>query len=292
MQKHNGGPDIKPVQEETDNTHNYYPCPKPFGIEFLEGRDFDERFGADEKTACLVNESLAQLMNLSPVLGGKITIWDVDRTVVGVMKDFNFQPLNSPIGPLAIMMFSPDDNVFMKMHYMSVRIGPNDISGTIGFIEDTWKRILPNYPFEYSFLDEQFDESYTSLEQIGSLAACFGLLAIIIAGLGLFGLASFTTEQRTKEIGIRKVLGASVMGIVRMIFKEYLLLVLISNLVAWPLVWIVMDSWLEEFAYRVDMGIGVFIAVGAAMLMIALISVGYQAVRVACTNPADSMAYE
>jgi ABC-type antimicrobial peptide transport system permease subunit len=268
-----------------------YDYTKTFGIEMIEGRDFDESYATDVQSGCIINESLARLMNQSPILGCKIDIWGDGHQVIGVMKDFNFRPLNFPIKPLAIMMVPESGFMFMSINSISVRINGNNIESALGHIEKTWNQVIPTHPFEYSFLDEQFDGKYKSLDQMSSLAACFGLLAAFIAGLGLFGLASFTAEQRTREIGIRKVLGASINSIVRLLSKEFVLLVGISNLVAWPLAWYMMNHWLGEFAYHVKVSIGSFIAVGCFVLIVALFSVGYQALRAAYTNPVDTMKY-
>jgi predicted permease len=280
--------------EEKDVHFNFikYDFTRTFGIELVEGRDFDKDFGSDERGGCVINESLARLMNQSPILGSRINIWDEDRKVIGVMKDFNFQPLSNGIEPLALIMPPEGGGTFSATRTLSIRISPNNISSTLDYIERTWKNILPDYPFEYSFLDEQFDVNYKSLEQTSSLAGCFGLLAVSIAALGLFGLASYTAEQRTREIGIRKVLGASISNIVRMMSREYIILVVISNLVAWPAAWFMMNKWLEIFAYRVDIGPGIFVMVGSFTLVVALFSVGYQSFKAARTDPAITIRYE
>jgi ABC-type antimicrobial peptide transport system permease subunit len=265
---------------------------KTYGIEIVEGRDFDASFGTDEQLGCLINETLARSMNQDPIIGSRINIWDQDRKVIGVMKDFNFQPLEAPLTPLAVMMIPKDESVFAQTNTMSIRINPGDPRSTLNYIESTWNKVVPDHPFEYSFLDQEFDANYRSLEQVNNLAVCFGLLAVFIAALGLFGLASFTAEQRTNEIGIRKVLGASVASIVRMMSREYVMLVGISNLVAWPVAWYIMRDWLQGFAYHVNIGIGVFIAVGCFTLAVALLSVGYQALRAASINPVDAIQYE
>ncbi len=246
--------------EERDINFNFikYDFTKTFGIELIEGRDFDESYGTDEQLGCVINETLARSMNQDPIIGSRINVWDQDRKVIGVMKDFNFQPLEDPLGPLALVMIPPGEPVFAQISALSIRINPGDIQGTLNYIEDTWNKVVPDHPFEYSFLDQEFDANYRSLEQVNNLALCFGLLAVFIAALGLFGLASFTAEQRTNEIGIRKVLGASVPSIVRMMSREYVILVGISNLVAWPLAWYIMSDWLKGFAYHVNVGIGIF----------------------------------
>lgn len=280
--------------EERNVSFNFvkYDFTKTFGIELVEGRDFDESISSDEESACLVNETLAQSMDRSPVIGNSLDFWENELKIIGIMKDFNFSPLTSRIEPLLIRMVPGDEGDFLSINQLSIRISPDNISSTLAFIEKTWNRVVPNHPFEYEFLDQQFNRKYSSLEQVNNLAVCFGLLAIFIAALGLFGLASFTAEQRTKEIGIRKVLGASVLNIVRMVSKEYVILVIISNVVAWPLAWYIMRDWLSEFAYHIDIGVSTFFVVGCFTLIVALLSVGYQAVRAANINPVDAIEYE
>ncbi len=280
--------------EQLDVSFNFvrYNFTKTYGLQLIEGRDFDENISTDEQSACLVNETLARSLNRSPVLGTHIDVWNVKREVVGIVKDFNFRPLSDGIQPLVLTMNPTGAMRFGRINTMSIRIGPNNISSTLAAIEKTWNEIVPNHPFEYTFLDDQFDAQYRSLEQVNNLAVCFGTLAVFIATLGLFGLASYTAEQRTKEIGIRKVLGASITNIVRMMSKEYVILVAVANIVAWPLAWYVMSDWLTEFAYHIDISLGTYIIVGCFTLVIALLSVGYQALRAASTNPVDAIQYE
>ncbi|UCE65072.1 MAG: ABC transporter permease [Candidatus Zixiibacteriota bacterium] len=269
-----------------------YDFTQTYGIRLVEGRDFSREQPTDIKYGCIINDELAALMNKKPILGAGIEIWGENRRVIGVTENFNFQSLSEAVEPLAIMMVSEDNFIFTKMRGLSARISPRNIKATIGYLRETWETILPNHPFEYSFLDEQFDAEYKSMEKIMNLAGSFGVLAIIVACLGLFGLASFTAEQRTKEIGIRKVLGASILNIVNMISKEFVILVFVSNMVAWPLAWLAMNRWLEEFAYHMNINIGLFFIVGSCVMVVALLSVSYQAVRAACANPVVALKHE
>lgn len=269
-----------------------YDFAKTFGIEMLEGRDFDKNHVTDNPGGCVINESLARKMKRDKILGSGINVWDKDRSIVGVMKDFNFEPLNYPIGPLALIMIPEEKSLLSKVNYMSIRIRPENMQGTLGYIEDAWNQVVPGQPFEYSFLDEEFDAEYASMEMVQNLTGCFGILAIIIACLGLFGIASFSAGQRTKEMGIRKVLGASVPGIVSLISREYVILVVIANLVAWPAAWFIMNRWLSEFAYRIDIGIGTLFIIGIFTALVALFTVGYKALQVARANPVDAIKYE
>jgi ABC-type antimicrobial peptide transport system permease subunit len=175
---------------------------------------------------------------------------------------------------------------------MLIRLAPGDLSASVKYIKETWARIIPNYPLEFSFMDERVDRLYRAEERIGILLKYFTVLAVFIACLGLFGLASFTAEQRTKEIGIRKVLGATLPKITFLMCKEFFILVLLANVVAIPASYFLMRNWLQSYAYRASLSVPVFLAAMAAAILIALISVSYQAVRAALANPADSLRYE
>jgi putative ABC transport system permease protein len=205
--------------------------------------------------------------------------------VIGVVKDFNFQSLHQEIQPLIIL---PESRGGM----MAVRIKPENIAATISSIETVWNKFQAGQPFVYSFLDEQFDSLYRAEQRVSKIVSVFAALAICVACLGLLGLAAYTAEQRTKEIGIRKVLGASVGGIVMLLSKEFLKWVLISNLIAWPLAYYFMNSWLQNFAYRIDMDIIVFLVAGIAAIFIALFTVSLQAVKAATSNPVEALKYE
>ena len=268
-----------------------YDFTSTYGIKLIEGRDFSKEHPGDIK-ACIINEKLASLLNAKPILGAEIDIWGEKRRVIGVTQDFNFQPLSEEVAPLAIMMISEDNFLFDKMRVLSARISPRNTEVAVRYIRNTWERILPGRPFEYSFLDEQFDAEYKSMEKMKNLGSSFAALAIFIACLGLFGLASFMAEQRTKEIGIRKVLGASILNIVRIISNEFIVLVLLSNIIAWPLAWYVMNRWLEVYAYHMSINPGLFFIVGSSVMVVALLSVSYRAIRAARANPVDVIKYE
>jgi putative ABC transport system permease protein len=280
--------------QEEDVYFNFvsYDFPKTFAIEMLEGRDFDEDHVADNLGGCVINETLARKMNRNPVPGSRINIWGEERVVIGVMKDFNFLPLNYPLEPLALIMIPEEKSLLSKINYMSIRVGPDDIPAAMGYIENVWNQVVPGHPFEFSFLDDKFDAEYASMEKLQNLTGSFGILAIIIACLGLFGIASFSAGQRTKEMGIRKVLGASVAGIVSLISREYIILVGISNLIAWPAAWYMMNRWLSEFAYRIDMGFEILFIIGIFSALVALLTVGYKALQVARANPVEAIKYE
>ena len=176
--------------------------------------------------------------------------------------------------------------------YLSIRIRSDDIATTLDFLKTRWREVVSNRPFDYFFLNDDYDKLYRTEEQIGTLFGLFSILAIFVASLGLFGLASFTAQLRIKEIGIRKVLGASISNLVLMLSKEFALLVGIPNLIAWPIAYYAMHRWLQDFAYRIDLEIWAFVLSGFLALFIALTTVSYQAWKVARTNPVDALRYE
>jgi putative ABC transport system permease protein len=175
---------------------------------------------------------------------------------------------------------------------ISFRVEAEDITGTIGLLQKEWKNFLPHQPFEYAFLDERFADMYQTEQRIGRIFGVFAGLAILIGCLGLFALAAFTAEQRTKEIGIRKVLGATAANIIRLLTKEFLILIAVANVVAWPVAFVVMKGWLKDFSYRISLSVWVFIGAGLLTLFIALLTVSFQAVKAALADPANSLRYE
>jgi len=255
-------------------------------IEMADGRSFNKEYTSDLNKGWIVNEEMAMLMGKESVIGERFRHVGVEGTIVGVMKNFHYQTLRNKIEPLAI-------NVNPKnINYMIIRIPPEDITASLGFIEKTWKRILPVFPFEYHFMDDRYERMYRSEQRIGTLLRYFAILAVFVACLGLFGLASFMAEKRTKEIGIRKVLGASIGQVTMLLCKEFFLLVMVANVIAWPAAYFAMRKWLQSYAYRVDLGYFVFIGAMLLALFVAILSVGYQAIRAARANPAISIRYE
>ncbi len=256
-------------------------------IEMAEGRSFSKEFASDiSSNSFIVNEEVAKLMGKESVVGERFSFVGREGTIVGVMKNFHYQPLQNKIEPLAIHI-EPD-----YFNYILIRIPPENISDTLKFIENTWNRLIPHYPFGYMFLDEAFDRMYRNEQTIGTLLKYFAVLAVFVACLGLFGLASFTAEQRTKEIGIRKVLGASTSQITLLLCREFFVLVLLANLIAWPAAYFVMNNWLHNYAYKTSLGLFIFFTAMGLALIIAIISVSYQAVRAALGNPVNSLRYE
>ena len=224
------------------------------GIEMKEGRHFSPKFPSDVRHGSLVNEEVIALMDKDSVVGGCFHFAGIDGQILGVMKNFHYSSMRTKIEPLAVIL-APDN-----VRFLLIRIPPHDISGSVDFIQDTWKKIIPGYPLEYHFIDENFDRMYHSESRMGTLLNIFAVLAVVIACLGLFGLASYTAEQRTREIGIRKVLGAGVPRILALITREFFLLVLLANVIAWPAAYWIMNSWLKGYAYRTSLDFGLFAA--------------------------------
>jgi predicted permease len=255
-------------------------------IEMVAGRSFSREHPSDHSKTFIVNEEVAKLMDKESVVGERFRFMGVDGTIVGVMKNFHFKSVKEVIEPLAIIV-APEE-----LRYMLIRLAPGDTTVSLEAIENIWGRVIPNYPFDYRFLDEDFAWMYRAEGQIGVLLRTFAILAVVVACLGLFGLASFTAEQRTKEIGIRKVLGASVSQITTLLCREFFLLVVIANVLAWPLAYFGMRSWLQNYAYRTELGVVIFVLALGLALLVALISVSFQALRAAMSHPAEALKYE
>jgi putative ABC transport system permease protein len=261
-------------------------------LELSQGRFFSRDFLSDS-CAAILNEKAVELLAWENPIGKKINNWSQNRgnfTVIGVIKDYHYESLHQEIRPQALFLsggyYTNTENC------ISVRLNTENISETVKYIEDTWNNFALNKPFEYSYLDEDYDNLYLNEKQTRKLFTIFSFLAILIACLGLFGLASFTTDRRTKEIGIRKVFSASVSAIIFTLNKNFAKWVLIANLIAWPAAWFIMKKWLQNFAYRVELSLWMFVLAALLALLISLIIVSLQTVKAAFKNPADSLRYE
>jgi putative ABC transport system permease protein len=269
---------------------------KTMKMELLAGRDFQQSDFAAMDTAnknvkyhqpYIINEALANKIGWKPEQAvGRIIENRALGPVVGVVKDFNFRSLHDPIGPLLIFLGRDFSNNFM------VRINGNNMPATISSLENVWKERVPDRPFSYHFLDDSYNKLYTAEQHTSALFSVSAGLAIILACLGLFGLAAFTTVQRTKEIGIRRVLGANVSSITMLIAKNFLQLVAIAILVAVPLAWWAGSKWLQDFAFRIPIHIYVFVSTAFLTVFIALCTVGYHTVKAALANPVASLRSE
>ena len=258
---------------------------KTFGIELSEGRDFSRNYPGDLDHAYILNETAVREIGWESAVGKELRIMN-KGPVVGVVKDFHFRPLHQKIEPVALYIYP------RLFQYISVRISPHEISRSIDHLKGIWQKLVPGQTFQYTFLDEDFDNLYRAEMRLGRIFTAATVLAVFIACLGLFGLAAFEAVQRTKEIGIRKVLGASVSGIMILLSKDFTKWVLIANLIAWPVAYYATSRWLNDFAYRTRIGFGLFVVASVLVLLTALLTVSYQALRAAVTNPADTLRYE
>ena len=261
-----------------------------FQAQLLSGRNFRKDSPADQGRAYLLNESAVEALGweTESAIGKQFRVLMRGNelgSVVGIVKDFHFQSLRDLLKPLAIEMWT-------SFNVLSIKVRPDDIQQTIGFIRNTMSDISPQAPFEYYFVEDDIGQMYTLEEQLGKIFRYFSGLSIIIACLGLLGLTSYSVVSRTKEIGIRKVYGASVPRITAMLSTEFTRWVLLANLIAWPVSWYAMSRWLENFAYRISLGIGTFVLAGTLALVIALATVSYQAIKAATANPVEALRYE
>jgi putative ABC transport system permease protein len=220
-------------------------------------------------------------------VGKSLTVWDDAGTVIGVVKDFHFKSINTRIEPLFIRLRPVEPYSFLL-----IRLSGGDLQGALERLSLAWDKVSPQFPLDPAFLDEEFDRLYRAEQRMGTLFGAFTALAIVIACLGLLGLASFMSERRTREIGIRKVLGATSSSIVLLLSREFVILVTLANLVAWPAAWYAMTRWLQNYAYHTRLDPLVFVGAALAALLIALLTVSFQAVRAAVSDPVDSIRYE
>ena len=255
-------------------------------MKVVQGRKFSREFPADDSNFIL-NERAVKAMGLKNPIGKPFSLGeDPTGTIIGVIKDFHSMPLNYGIEPV-VLLIDPDYYGFIL-----VKIRPGDRRNIISGVEAAWKKFVPGFPFEYHFLDERFELYYGPEILAGKLFRYFVLLAIFISCLGLLGLSAFVAEQKTKEIGIRKALGASVSRIVLLLTKQFLLWALLANIIAWPVAYIAMRSWLDNYPFRTSIGLPIFLLSAAAALLITMLTVSFQAVRAARANPVNSLRYE
>jgi putative ABC transport system permease protein len=262
---------------------------KTMGITLLAGRDFGTDYGLDSVNY-LINEATARKIGYTDPVGKELTMWDDKGTIIGLMKDFHHNSLHVPIEPLIIRLHKKSWGNYWGN--VIVRTKPGQSKLAIASMEKTWKQFNPGFPFQYFFTDEEIAKTYKAEYTVSKLSRYFAFLAIFISCLGLFGLVTFTAEQRTKEIGIRKVLGASVSGIVQMLSKDFLKLVLIASIIAFPIAWWAMNNWLADYAYKVDIGWWIFPIAGLAAMFIALLTVSLQAIKAAFANPVGALRSE
>jgi putative ABC transport system permease protein len=280
--------------EETHLLDVYYSDPhfvETYQIDMADGRYYEEGRQADQQSA-VINEAAVKELGLKDPVGKQIEAIRPNRTIpftiIGVMKNFNFKSLYHEIGPLIIHLYGPEG----RGRYVSVRIHSENIRETMTFLESTWRKFAVNQAFEYEFFDDHFARIYQSEERTGKIFFSFSLLAIFIAILGLFGLAAYVSEQRTKEIGIRKVLGATEIGIVFLLSKQFTKWVVLSNLFAWPIAYYFMTKWLQRFAYQASISVWSFLFAFIVVLLLALFTMSYQTIKAARSNPVELLRYE
>jgi len=281
--------DGKPPDETASMHWDYvgYDYFTTFGMEIIEGRAFSKEYSTDQNEAYIVNEEAIKMMGMESPVGKRLSVFRNEGQIIGVVKNFHFQPLYHEVKPF-IFMLRPESGSLAF-----VRIRPEYISGTLDHITNTMKNIDPNSQTDLLFFNDVLTNYiYTTERQARKIAGYFTLLALLISSLGLFGLAAFMAERRTKEIGIRKIVGASVKDVVFMLSRDFTKWVLLSNFIAWPAAYFVMKKLLERYAYRTHIGWEIFLLSGLTALFIALLTVSYQAIKAARAHPADSLRYE
>jgi len=254
-----------------------------------EGRSFSRNYG-DDYSKILLNEAAIRAMHLKNPVGKFITVFGDKRQIIGVVKDFHFESLHEPVKPAYFtLQQNPGKNPWFKI---MTRIKANHQQQTIASIQHLFESFNPGFPFTFNFLSEAYQKQYDTETRIATLSKYFAALAIIISCLGLFGLAAFTAQKRRKEIGVRKVIGASVTDITSMLSKDFLRLVLIALCIAFPASWWLMNNWLQGFAYRVHISAGTFLLAGISIIVITLLTIGYQSIKAAIANPVKSLRTE
>jgi putative ABC transport system permease protein len=291
--KTQSGDSLRPVTADIKFVSVDHDFLKTYGIPIVAGRDFSRDYATDTSNFIL-NVAATRVLGVhSPeqMVGQNFSYGGFNGKVIGIMGDFNFEDMHQQIVPL-IFVIPPTAQFGNTFGNVSIKLAGGDIQGSLEHIEKTWKRYLPEVPFEYTFLNDRFDKLYKSEQRQGSLFTTFAGIAIFIACLGLFGLSAFTITQRVKEIGIRKVLGASAGSIVGLLSKEFLKLVAIAAVFAFIIAGFTMHNWLNNFAYRIPLDWWVFLAAGILAAAVALITISVQAVRAALANPVKSLRSE
>jgi len=261
---------------------NFIDC---FGLEILQGRNFDRNFPTDLRSGYILNEAAVREIGWDDPIGKRLQVGE-EGTVIGVVKDFHFKSLHREIEPLILAVYP---ELFQSL---AVHLQGNNLNRTIGFIKDRMTQHAPAQVFSFAFLDDQFNTLYRTEMRLGSIFSTVAVLSVLIACLGLLGLSALTAASRTKEIGIRKVLGAPVSRILLILSGEYLILLAISNLIALPLAVYMMRGWLQNFAFRTHIGVGVLLLSAAAAFVISLATVGILSLKAAAANPVDSLRHE
>src|SRR5438876_5560567 len=282
------GDSMKPANTDIKFVSVDYDFVPTYGIQMAAGRNFSREFGADTLSFVL-NESAVKALGWTSqnAIGKDFRYGRRKGHVIGVIKDFHFESMHQSIVPLVLEIFPQP-----YFNNLSIKFSGNNLTASLSFLERTWKKFLPEIPYQYTFLDENFDKLYQVEQRQANIFTIFACIAIFIACLGLFGLSAFAISQRIKEIGIRKVLGASVSTIVALLSTDFLKLVVISAIIAFPVAWYFMRNWLQDFAYRIKIPWWIFIAAGITAAFIALITISFQAIKAAIANPVKSLRTE
>ncbi|MFI5195219.1 MAG: ABC transporter permease, partial [Chitinophagales bacterium] len=274
------------LQTETVATCTGYGFAKTLGITMVAGRDFSKDYPGDS-LSYVINESAAKMMGMqNNAVGKQVKFWNGNGRIIGVMKDFHIASLHTAIKPL-ILCLAPSNT-----SYIMIRLHAGKTKEALAAISKITGSFNPVYPFEYHFADETYEEMYKSEMQVSALVRYFGLLAVVISCLGLFGMVAFSAERRTKEIGVRKVLGSSVVGIVRLLSVESLKTIVISMAIAFPFAYWAVNEWLASFAYKSPGGIWIFIITASVMLLVSCVTISFQAIKAAMANPVKSLRTE
>jgi putative ABC transport system permease protein len=255
------------------------------GMKIVEGRDFNKELASDS-FAIIINQSMARELGLAKPVGERIYNWVKTFTIIGVVQDFNYVNMKEPIRPLALVIEGGGESA------MSVRLHSADMAASIQSVNELWNKFMPNQPIRFSFLDDKFERMYDDVLRMGQIFAAFATLAIIVACLGLFALSAFMIEQRSKEISIRLIMGAPMRSILKLLTTNFMMLVMISFVIAAPLAWYGMHQWLQSYEYRTPVSYDVFIASGVIAVSIALLTVSYQSVKAALTRPIENLRRE
>ena len=287
------GDSMAPVTADIKFVAADYDFVPTYGVHVAAGRNFSRAYGTDTSNFILNEAAVKAIGWKSPqeAVGKDFKYANTMGHVIGVMADFHFESLRQKIVPVILInpVITPNNSLF---NYLSIKVAGNNIPGALASIEKTWKRYLPEIPYQYSFLDEKFTQLYESEQRQGTIFTVFACIAIFIACLGLFGLSAFAITQRVKEIGVRKVLGANVSSIVTLLSKDFLKLVLVAAIIAFPVAWYAMTHWLQDFAYRINIRWWVFVLAAVLALVVALVTVSFQAIKAAIANPVKSLRTE
>jgi len=270
-----------------------YDYVKTMKMEIILGRDFSKEYSSDFVNDTignfLVNEEILKYMGIKNPVGKNFNFQGISGKIVGVLKNFNFQDAKKEIQPMVFFLTKPNQ---YYLNFLLVKLSSDNVQASIKTVERVWKQIFPDYPLEYTYVDQDYNNLYKTEIRISKLLKYFTIIAIIIACMGLYGLASYSAVRRTKEIGIRKVMGAGSFSVIYSLSKEFLGLILISIVIAIPLGWYAVSRFLEQFAYRIDINIFVFIGVAVSAIVIAILTVCFQAYKASNTNPAEALNVE